>query len=313
MGNFPQPVLVPEDVVEQRQERLRQLTSSCSRGIAIRSLIILAEFVGVYLYGSSALLVDAIASLFDVFSSVLLVVCLKLAARPPDSNHPFGHGRYEPLIGFQIGIFMIVVGIGMFFQQTLHLSSEVEKGVMGAYAWVIPLSAVILLELCYHVIMRVAKRQDSPALAADAIHYRIDSITTLCATITLILAAYFPQLSLKIDHMGAIIIAAMMVVIGLYASRQNMNQILDHIPDDQYFDRVRSAASRVEGVLGTEKTRIQLYGPDAHVDIDVEVDPFLSVEVAHEISQKVRVEIQKDWPSVQDVIVHIEPYYPNDH
>lgn len=65
--------------------------------------------------------------------------------------------------------------------------------------------------------------------------------------------------------------------------------------------------------MDTEKTRIQLYGPDAHVDIDIEVDPELSVQKAHKISQEVRIEIQKAWPAVRDVTVHIEPYYPNDH
>jgi divalent metal cation (Fe/Co/Zn/Cd) transporter len=76
---------------------------------------------------------------------------------------------------------------------------------------------------------------------------------------------------------------------------------------------VKEAALKVEGVLATEKVLIQSYGPDAHVDIDIEVAPNLSVEVAHKLTQKVRAEIQKAWPAVRDVIVHIEPYYPGDH
>ena len=104
-----------------------------------------------------------------------------------------------------------------------------------------------------------------------------------------------------------------MIVMGVYAVRNNLHQLLDRVPDAHFFDTVTKAAKIVPGVLDTEKIRIQLYGPDAHVDIDVEVDPQLSVEKAHEISQKVRVEIQKEWPAVRDVTVHIEPYYPNDH
>ena len=88
---------------------------------------------------------------------------------------------------------------------------------------------------------------------------------------------------------------------------------MDRIPEDRFFNTVRQAAKHVEGVLETEKIRIQRYGPDAHVDIDIEVDPGLTVEVAHAISQKVRVEIQKAWPAVRDVTVHIEPYYSGDH
>lgn len=95
--------------------------------------------------------------------------------------------------------------------------------------------------------------------------------------------------------------------------RDNLHQLLDRIPATHYFDTVKQAARRVKGVFGTEKIRIQLYGPDSHVDIDIEVEPEMSVLAAHEISQQVRVEIQKDWPAVRDVTVHIEPFYPNDH
>ncbi|MCB1136629.1 MAG: cation transporter, partial [Chlamydiia bacterium] len=76
---------------------------------------------------------------------------------------------------------------------------------------------------------------------------------------------------------------------------------------------VRTAALRVPGVRETEKIHLQVYGPDALVGIDIEVDPKMPVDEAHDITQKVRAEIQKDWPAVRDVIVHVEPYYPGDH
>jgi divalent metal cation (Fe/Co/Zn/Cd) transporter len=89
--------------------------------------------------------------------------------------------------------------------------------------------------------------------------------------------------------------------------------MMDRIPNPRFFEKVKNAARSVDGVEETEKIRIQLYGPDAHVDIDIEVDPHLTVEVAHKISQQVRAEIQKKWTAVRDVTVHVEPYYPNDH
>lgn len=314
MPQFPDPVLPPVSVFETRQERLRQLVISCLYGVGIRSSIIAAELIGVFYFGSASLLMDALSSIIDIVSSVFLVICIRLAARPPDANHPFGHGRYEPLVGLQLGLLMMLTGAGMFFHQVFALSAVTSSEVViSNYAWVIPLCAVILLEISYQVVISTAKRQNSPALAADAIHYRIDSLTSVCAAMALLAAAYFPAWSHSIDHMGAILIAIVMVCIGVYATKQNLNQVMDHIPDQEYFDRVKKAAMRVDGVHETEKTRIQLYGPDAHIDIDIEVDPKLSVEVAHEISQKVRVEIQKEWPLVQDVTVHIEPYYPNDH
>lgn len=313
MSRYPDPIALPNEVLDVRKERVRQLVISCLVGVLLRSIIITGELIGVYFFGSAALLMDALTSLVDVFSSLLLVICIKLAARPPDTNHPFGHGRFEPLIGLQLGLFMALVGGGMIVKEVSNLRFISSSEVINPRAWIIPLVAALLLEGCYQFVMRVAKKQHSPALAADAAHYRIDGVTSICATAALLIAAYFPEKSHFIDHAGAIFISILMVGIGFNAAWQNTKQLLDAKPESKFFTKVQKAAKRVEGVRETEKIRIQLYGPDAHVDIDVEVDPDLSVEVAHAISQKVRVEIQKDWPAVQDVTVHIEPYYPNDH
>ncbi len=313
MTHFPEPIKLPDFVYRERSARQREIVRSAIYGIAIRLSIVVFEFIGVQLCGSSALMLDAIASLVDAASSAFLILCIKLAARPPDEDHPFGHGRYEPLIGLLLGLMLAFVGAGMFVHQMLHLALEKEVVQINGYAWIFPFIALVLLEICYQIVMRTAKKQQSPALAADAIHYRIDSLTSLFATVALAFAAYFPSWSLTFDHLGAIFIAVLMVGMGLYAARNNLHQLMDRIPEDRFFNTVRQAAKHVEGVLETEKIRIQRYGPDAHVDIDIEVDPGLTVEVAHAISQKVRVEIQKAWPAVRDVTVHIEPYYSGDH
>lgn len=177
----------------------------------------------------------------------------------------------------------------------------------------IPFIAALLLEGCYRLISYVANMQHCPALKADAVHYRMDALTSLLAAFTLLLAAKFPEWGIRIDHFGAIAIALLMIVAGFFASRTNIHQLMDKVPDDDFFEKVRKASLSVDGVLETEKIRIQLYGPDAHVDVDIEVSPDLSVDEAHRISQIVRRSIQCEWPAVRDVTVHIEPFYPGDH
>lgn len=313
MTHYPSPVKPPQDVFIARRERNRHLVSSAKRGVYIRLFIIFCEFIGAWLFASSALAMDAISSFIDVFFSFSLIYFIKFADRPPDKNHPFGHGRFEPLIGMQIGVLIVTIGIIAIFQQIFHLSSTTEQPLMASYAWIIPLMAVLLLEICYRIVMKAAKQQNSPALAADALHYRIDGITSAIAMIALLIAAYVPNWGATFDHLGAIAIAGFMIGIGIYAAKNNLYQLIDTAPEEQYFDKVRGAALHVAGVRETEKIRIQQYGPDAHVNIDIEVDPDMPVEAAHEISQKVRAEIQKAWPAVRDVTVHVEPYYPGDH
>ncbi len=313
MDQFPPKLKLPTYVNQTRVQREKSLLLSASYGIAIRFTVVLFELVGVWFFGSAALLLDAVASLVDIGSSLLLLLFIKLASRPPDTNHPFGHGRYEPLIGLQLGIMLVCIGIYAGIRQIFHVSDPISAELIDPRTFIFPLVAMVLLEICYRILSHTAKAQNSPALVADAFHYRVDAITSMFATIALILAAIIPAWGHVADHIGAIAISGFMIVTGFFASKENVNQLLDHTPDNSYFERVKKAAHLVQGVLGTEKIRIQSYGPDSHVDIDIEVEPKLSVEVAHKISQEVRLEIQKEWPMVRDVTVHIEPYYPNDH
>jgi len=313
MTKFPPSIPLCQSVIQKRQHRRKQMIVTARRGVMLRSVIILAELFGFFYLNSSALLMDALSSMFDIASSLFLIFFIRFADRPPDRNHPFGHGRFEPIAGMQLGLLLAVVGGGMLIQQLGAISVENEVKVIQPLTWLIPLGAVILLEISYQFLKRTAKKQHSPALLADAVHYRIDGINSLFAMIALLFAAYFPQYSNLCDHLGAVVISVLMVVIGSIAAKNNLHQILDRAPAPEFFDRVNTAAMRVEGVLATEKVRIQSYGPDAHVSIDIEVAPNLSVELAHELTQKVRAEIQKEWPAVRDVIVHVEPYYPGDH
>lgn len=313
MSSYPAPVPLSEQVTQARLERTRRMIRAAASGVAVRVLIITAELLGFVFLNSSVLLLDALHSLTDVAASLLVILGIKLADRPPDRTHPFGHGRYEPLAGLQLALLITLVGGGLMVQQLFAFSAAEDKTPINRFTWLIPFVAVLLLELSYQVIMRTAKRENSAALAADAVHYRTDSFSSMIAVVTLGIAAWLPQWSVTIDHLGAIVLAGAMILMGLWAAKVNANQLLDRIPEESFFERVKATAHKVEGVLGVEKTRIQLAGPDAHVDIDIEVEPTMAVKDAHQISQLVRAAIQEDWPAVRDVVVHVEPYYEGDH
>ncbi|MBS0635021.1 MAG: cation transporter [Verrucomicrobia bacterium] len=310
---FPEGLPIADSIHEARKERNRAIIRVALVGIAVRMLIVVSEFLGFLFFDSKTLLLDSLATLADVISSVVLVLSVKLAERPPDNEHPFGHGRYEPIAGLQLGLFLTIAGGGLLWQQIASLWQQVEPHSVNSYVWIFALVTVILLEFSYRRMKRVAVEQKSPALLAEALHFRTDSLNSILALIALLAAAFFPEVSGVCDRVGAILIALCMCGMGLFASKKNLNQLLDRTPEQELFERVQTAAHKVNGVEGTEKIRIQHYGPDAHVDIDIEVDPLLTVETAHTISQHVRRSIQLAWPQVQDVTVHIEPYYKDDH
>ena len=314
MSKFPEPLPLDRQIIKNRLLRRKEILVTARRGVILRGILIVLEAFGFFLGGSTALLLDAISSSVDILASLVLIWCVHAADLPPDDDHPYGHGRFEPIAGLLIGCLLIFLGVIMGYEQIKNtITGEILTYPVEPYVWTIPLIGVILLESSYQILKRTAKKRHSPALMADSVHYRIDALTTFFALFSLVLAAFFPAKAHFFDRLGAILISLFMILIGFLAARKNIHQLLDRRPPKEYFEKVRQAAMSVKGIEGTEKLRIQVYGPDAQVAIDVEVDPELSVASAHRLSQKVRRAIQLNWPAVRDVIVHIEPFYPGDH
>ena len=310
---FPDALELSDDVTRVRRRRTARLIKVAWLGISVRLFVIAMELVGLWFLGHSVLLVDALASSADVFTSLAILFAIRLAEQPPDEDHPFGHGRYEPLAGFQLGILILIVGTGTFGYQLFAAISHSQSELIGWVSWTIPLFAAILLELTCRVVLRMAQQEKSSAMIAEAYHYRVDAITSFVATFGLIIASQIPSYGHLIDHITAMVLAVIMVYLGWVAARENLHELTDKIPHQKYFDQVKASAMKVEGVLDVEKVRIQTAGPDAHVNIDIEVNPNETVDQAHLTAQQVRRQIQLDWPTVREVVVHVEPYYEADH
>lgn len=311
--SFPEAVTPGRNVEEARRRRLADLTRVTAIGIGVRILIIAAELFGVWWSGSSALFVDAISSLFDVISSLVLLAAIRFAARPPDEEHPFGYGRAEPLAGFQLGLLLCGTGIWMAIQNFIYVNQHPSEHHLPGWLWLIPAFATLLLAQVTFWVRRAGDKSRSSALRAESMHFQVDTITSLITMLTLIAVALWPRRADLLDHLGAGVLAVLMVFLGAQATWENLHQLMDRAPQDEDFARVRASALKVEGVIDVEKLRIQHAGPDAHVNIDIEVRPEISVADSHLIAQHVRSRIQTDWPIVRDVIVHVEPYYAGDH
>ena len=310
---FPKPLHPGRPVTSARLRRRKEVLRGAKLGLWIRLFVVTMELIGFWVWRSSSLLLDALACGIDIFASLALIFCIYKADQPPDEEHPLGHGRFEPIAGLLVGFTLVILGCVAFIDQVKALTVNTIETELEPIIWVIPLIALLLLEWGYQRLKKTARRERSPALLADAVHYRIDALTSLLALVALGFAALFPSKGHVIDHLGATAISIFMVVAGLSSTRKNIHQLVDASPPDDEYRKVRKAAQSVPGVKATEKCHIQQYGPDTHVAIDIEVDPTMSVVESHKITQYVRRAIQRAVPSVRDVIVHVEPYYPGDH
>jgi cation diffusion facilitator family transporter len=310
---FPAPVPPAEEVLRARRQRLKELTRVTVAGVGVRAAVIVAELVGVAISGSATLFVDAVASIFDAISSLVLLAAMRFAARPPDADHPFGHGRAEPLAGFQLGLLLCGAGVWMGMENLWTVWRAPAHAALPGWLWLIPACATCMLLGTYWLLVRAAARAQSSAVRAEAAHFQVDAATSLLTAAALLAAALWPERSGMLDHLGGAALGLTVALLGGRAAWENLHQILDRVPREEDFARVRTSALQVDGVIDVEKVRIQRAGPDAHVDIDIEVRPEISVAESHVVAQQVRARIQTDWPFVREVVVHVEPFYAGDH
>jgi cation diffusion facilitator family transporter len=254
---------------------------------------------------STSVLADGFESAGDVLSSGMVFLGLTLAAKPPDSNHPYGHGRAEILSGLALGMILFLAGIAIAVHGLLGVDDVTAPPQMYT---ILPLVLSTLVKL---VMMRVkynaGRRMGSASLLADAYNDGIDMLSGLAAMVALGLTLSNPERFPHADHYGGFVVGLIMLLTGVKVARATGLQLMDTMPDETLMNKVRSAALGVDGVAGVEKCYARKTGLQYHVDLHLEVDPRMTVLVGHDIASRARDKIKAELDWVADVLVHIEP------
>ena len=260
--------------------------------------------VGFY-SGSNSLLADGFESSGDVLASGLVFLGLWLAARPADSNHPYGHGRAETLSALMVGFLLCSGGIAMAVHALLNSEDHVD--IPAVYAiW--PLIISILVKIWLMMAKyRQGRKMGSASLVADAYNDGIDMVSGVVALSALGLTLWNPELFPNADHYGGFAIGLIVILTGVRVIRDTGLQLMDTMPDQQLLVNLRHTALEVPGVLGVEKCYARKTGLQYHVDLHLEVDPEITVREGHDIASRARDTIREELGWVADVLVHVEP------
>jgi cation diffusion facilitator family transporter len=268
------------------------------------SLAVLKITVG-WMAHSAALSADGFESAADVVTSGLVLIAMILAARPPDENHPYGHGRVEILSGLLLGFILFGAGCGIAWHGLTPGANETE--VPASYAvWPLLISIgakVFLVVLKY----RHSREIGSSSLMADAANDGVDILSGTVALAALIITFSNPARFPHADHYGAFAVGLIVVATGLRVMYESAMQLMDTMPDERSMLRIREVALSVADVAGVEKCFARKTGLKYHVDLHLEVDPEMTVRASHEIATQVREKIRKQISWVADVLVHVEP------
>jgi cation diffusion facilitator family transporter len=262
--------------------------------------------IGVGLAGDSTSVVAAgLEFAGDVIASALVFAGMVIAARPPDVNHPYGHGRFEILSGLIVGLILLGGGAGICVRSLQQVEQlHPPPGIAGV--WSLAVSIAIKTGLSI-VKFRYGRRLGSAALVADAWNDSVDILSSAVALAAVGLAISDPGRFLMADHYGGFAVGVIVIATGLRVVRDTTFELTDTMPSVSRMDQVVTVAGSVPGVLQVEKCFARKTGLQYHVDIHIEVDPLMSVWDSHGIAMDVRQSVRDSCDWVADVLVHVEP------
>ncbi|MGK7389947.1 MAG: cation diffusion facilitator family transporter [Candidatus Cyclobacteriaceae bacterium M2_1C_046] len=258
------------------------------------------------IFGNSyALIADAIESTTDIFSSILLLFGLKYSTKPPDEDHPYGHGKAEPLITFAIVGFLLISAVIIAYQAIQNILTPHE--VPELYTLPVLVIIIILKEVFYRFVKKKSIKTKSTSLQADAWHHRADAITSFTALIGIVIALLLGKGYEAADDWAALIASGIIIFNAYLIFRPALGEIMDEHLYDELISEIRKASAEVDGVLDTEKCFVRKTGMTFHVDLHVIVDGTISVEAGHTIAHELKDHLQHRFPEIADILIHIEP------
>jgi cation diffusion facilitator family transporter len=266
----------------------------------------LSKWITGYFGNSYALIADAIESTTDIFSSLLVLFGLKYSSRPADKNHPYGHGRVEPLITFMVVVFLMISAFLIAYHSIINIRTP--HALPQTFTLFVLGPIIIWKEISYRLVLQKSKETKSTSLRADAWHHRSDAITSVAAFIGISVAIFMGEGYESADDWAALLSAGFIFYNSYKIFRLALSEIMDeHLYEDME-EQIRILSVQVKGITGTEKCHIRKIGMKFQVDLHAMVNGDLSVKEGHEIAHNLKDYLKKEIPELDDVLIHVEPW-----
>jgi cation diffusion facilitator family transporter len=261
----------------------------------------LAGFFG----NSYALVADAIESTTDIFASFLVLFGIKYSNRPADENHPYGHGRAEPLITFLVVGFLITSATIIAYESILNIGTPHDL----PKSWTLIVLGLIICwkEYSFQMVMKKSIITNSSSLKADAWHHRSDAITSVAAFIGISIALVLGKGYESADDWAALLASFFILYNSYMIFRPALGEIMDEHRYDDLVENIRQESLKVDGIIGTEKCFIRKAGMKYHVDLHAIVDATITVKEGHDLAHKLKDTLRSKILELGHVLIHIEP------
>ncbi len=276
------------------------------RGIALNAVLAAVKFAGGIFGHTYALIADGAESLLDILSSLLVWAGFRVAAKPPDADHPYGHGKAEPLTALAVAVFVFIMA-GLIAVQAVNQIMTPHQ----APAWwtLLVLAGVVITKMWFSRRMGIAGEQaGSTALGIEALHHYSDALTSAAAFVGICIALWGGQGWETADDWAALFACVIIAFNGFGMVAKALGDVMDTAAPTKFENEVRAIALGVMGVQALDKVRVRKSGLSHLVDIQVRVNGELTVREGHDIAHAVKDALIASAPhAISDVTVHVEP------
>jgi cation diffusion facilitator family transporter len=268
-------------------------------------------FAGVF-GRSSAMISDAIHSFSDVFSTVIVIIGVKLAHKQSDKDHPYGHERFECVAAIILSavLFATGVGIGLAGVKKVFAGGVPDvQGVPGVPALAAALFSIAVKEIMYRYTRSAAKKLDSSALMADAWHHRSDALSSIGSFIGILGAIIgFPFL----DPLASVVICLFILKTAVEIFIDAVGKMTDKACSDDMIDEMRALILEQEGVIGVDQIKTRIFGDKVYADLEISVNCDVNIRAAHDTAHLVHDVVEYKYPKIKHCMVHVNPFTPDD-
>ncbi len=274
------------------------------------TLLAIIKGIAGFFGNSYALIADAIESTTDIFASFLVLFGIKYSSRPADDNHPYGHGRAEPLITFLVVGFLITSATIIAYESVINIQTPHQ--LPKPWTLIILGGIIFWKEYSFRLVMKRSKETNSSSLKADAWHHRSDALTSIAAFVGISIALFLGKGYEAADDWAALFASGFILYNSYLIFRPALGEIMDEHVYDDLVAEVRKVSEQVDGIIDTEKCFIRKAGMKYHVDLHARVNGEISVKEGHDLSHELKDTLKERIPELGNVLIHIEPHYKKD-
>ncbi|MCF6764760.1 cation diffusion facilitator family transporter [Thiotrichales bacterium 19S3-7] len=284
---------------EERYDISKRVTlvgSGINLGLAVLKLIV--GFFG----HSSALFADGLHSLSDLFGDFLVLMAAKFAKKGADHDHPYGHHRIETIATVGLGLFLIIIGLGIIFDAIIEVAKS-DALRPDYFTLVVAIISIIANEWLYRYTMKAADEIHSDLLRANAWHSRSDSLSSIIVLVGLIgslLGWHF------MDPIAAIIVSLMIIKMGIKWGWRGISELVDTAVDPKTIAKIDAIIAKTEGVRSHHQTRTRLMAGHIFLDAHILIDPLATASEGHYIAERIRARLASEIDYIEDVTIHID-------